>query len=133
MIFEVKRFRAKLLGEQGKRIINILLETCATKGVVSAEFEEAAAGQVGLVRLLPEDAEPSLKESFLRYYFAKGMSVEDVCSKRATGEREPMGWLCSWSQRFRNWRKIASPDEKNRRPANAGRFKIKRTEFSGRF
>jgi len=81
MIFEVKRFRAKLLGEQGKRIINILLETCATKGVVSAEFEEAAAGQVGLVRLLPEDAEPSLKESFLRYYFAKGMSVEDVMAK----------------------------------------------------
>ena len=81
MIFEVKRFRAKLLGDPGKRIINILLETCATKGVVSAETEEAAAGRVGLVRLLPRDGEPSLNESFLRYYFANGTSVEEVMSR----------------------------------------------------
>ena len=107
MIFEVKRFRAKLLGDPGKRIINILLETCATKGVVSAETEEAAAGRVGLVRLLPRDGEPSLNESFLRYYFANGTSVEEVMSRLLK-----MGWKCLWLQGFQSWRKIASPNEK---------------------
>lgn len=88
MIFEILSFQATLLGEEGKRIVNIDLGTRICKGFVSADNEVLAARKVGLVKVDFPECEESLREWADRYWFPRGTRAKSVLAIwQKTGKR----------------------------------------------
>lgn len=79
MIFEVASYRASLLGVDGHRVLNLRLETRVTKGFVCADNEALVAKKIGLIHFSDvTGCEDSLRESFARHYFPRGVAAAQV-------------------------------------------------------